>query len=210
MRALLIIDLQNDFCPGGALAVPDGDTIVPTVNDLAATFDHVLLTQDWHPAGHQSFASSHDGHDPYDVIEMPYGDQVLWPDHCVQGTPGAEFHPDLDTTPAELIIRKGFRPEIDSYSAFFENDGTTPTGLTGYLEQRGIDELFLCGLAADFCVKWSALDGRKQGFDVYVVEDATRGIDQDGSLAQAWQEMNEAGVQVISSEAAVTVAAARR
>lgn len=208
MRALLIVDLQNDFCPGGALAVPEGDEIVPTVNELAEDFDHVLMTQDWHPPGHQSFASSHDGHDPYDVIEVDYGEQVLWPDHCVQGTEGAEFHSDLDTTPSELIIRKGFRPEIDSYSAFFENDDETPTGLTGYLKERGIDELFLCGLATDFCVKWSALDGREQGFDVYVIEDATRGIDQDGSLAQAWQDMNEAGVQIISSDAAVAAAAA--
>lgn len=202
MRALLIVDMQNDFCPGGALPVPEGDAIVPLINQLADRFDHVLQTQDWHPARHQSFASQHDGHDPYDTIEMPYGPQVLWPDHCVQGTAGADFHPDLDTTASELIIRKGFRPEIDSYSAFFENDGETPTGLTGYLRERGIDTLFVCGLATDFCVKWSALDGRKQGFDVFVVEEATRGIDQDGSLAQAWKEMNEAGVQVVSAEAA--------
>jgi len=202
MRALLIVDMQNDFCPGGALAVPEGDEVVPVINDLANEFDHVLQTQDWHPAGHQSFASSHPQHDPYDVIEVDYGEQVLWPDHCVQGTEGAEFHPDLDTTHTELILRKGFRPEIDSYSAFFENDGETRTGLTAYLRERGIDTLFLCGLAADFCVKWSAVDGRKEGFDVFVVEDATRGIDQDGSLAAAWKEMNDAGVQVVSSEAA--------
>jgi nicotinamidase/pyrazinamidase len=202
MRALLIVDMQNDFCPGGALAVPEGDEVVPVINDLANEFDHVLQTQDWHPAGHQSFASSHPQHDPYDVIEVDYGEQVLWPDHCVQGTEGAEFHPDLDTTHTELVLRKGFRPEIDSYSAFFENDGETRTGLTAYLRERGIDTLFLCGLAADFCVKWSAVDGRKEGFDVFVVEDATRGIDQDGSLAAAWKEMNDAGVQVVSSEAA--------
>ena len=202
MRALLIVDMQNDFCPGGALAVPEGDEVVPVINDLANEFDHVLQTQDWHPAGHQSFASSHSQHDPYDVIEVDYGEQVLWPDHCVQGTEGAEFHPDLDTTHTELILRKGFRPEIDSYSAFFENDSETRTGLTAYLRERGIDTLFLCGLAADFCVKWSAVDGRKEGFDVFVVEDATRGIDQDGSLAAAWKEMNDAGVQVVSSEAA--------
>ena len=202
MRALLIVDMQNDFCPGGALAVPEGDEVVPVINDLANEFDHVLQTQDWHPAGHQSFASSHPQHDPYDVIEVDYGEQVLWPDHCVQGTEGAEFHPDLDTTHTELILRKGFRPEIDSYSAFFENDGETRTGLTAYLRERGIDTLFLCGLAADFCVKWSAVDGRKEGFDVFVVEDATRGIDQDGSLPAAWKEMNDAGVQVVSSEAA--------
>jgi nicotinamidase/pyrazinamidase len=202
MRALLIVDMQNDFCPGGALAVPEGDEVVPVINDLANEFDHVLQTQDWHPAGHQSFASSHPQHDPYDVIEVDYGEQVLWPDHCVQGTEGADFHPDLDTTHTELVLRKGFRPEIDSYSAFFENDGETRTGLTAYLRERGIDTLFLCGLAADFCVKWSAVDGRKEGFDVFVVEDATRGIDQDGSLAAAWKEMNDAGVQVVSSEAA--------
>ena len=208
MEALLIVDLQNDFCPGGALAVPEGDTIVPVVNELAREFDHVLQTQDWHPEGHQSFASSHADKDPYDVIEVDYGEQVLWPDHCVQGTEGANFHPELDTTHSELIIRKGFRPDIDSYSAFYENDGETPTGLTGYLKGRGIDTLYLCGLATDFCVKWSAVDGKKEGFDVYVIEDATRGIDQDGSLAQAWDEMNNAGVQVVSSDAALDLAVA--
>ncbi|MFB6271811.1 MAG: bifunctional nicotinamidase/pyrazinamidase [Salinibacter sp.] len=208
MRALLIADIQNDFCPDGALGVPEGDAIVPVVNDLMEGFDHVVMTQDWHPPGHESFASSHPEHDPYDVIEVDYGDQILWPDHCVQGTEGAEFHPDLNTTPVEMIIRKGFRPDIDSYSAFYENDRETPTGLTGYLRGRGIDTLYVCGLAADFCVKWSALDGRKEGFDVYVIEDATRGIDQNGSLAQAWDEMNEAGVQVISSEAAMDLAVA--
>jgi nicotinamidase/pyrazinamidase len=208
MDALLIVDLQNDFCPGGALEVPEGDQIVPLVNDLADQFAHVIQTQDWHPEGHQSFASSHSGHDPYDVIEVDYGDQVLWPDHCVQGTEGAEFHPDLDTAQAELIIRKGFRPEIDSYSAFYENDGETSTGLAGYLRERDIDTLYLCGLATDFCVKWSAVDGRKEGFDVYVIEDATRGIDQNGSLAQAWEEMNDAGVQVVSSDAAMDLAVA--
>lgn len=208
MEALLIVDVQNDFCPGGALAVPGGDEIVPLVNDLAGQFDHVLQTQDWHPPGHQSFASSHPGRDPYDVIDADYGEQVLWPDHCVQGTDGAAFHPDLDTTQAELIIRKGFRPEIDSYSAFYENDGTTPTGLAGYLREREIDTLYVCGLATDFCVKWSALDGRDEGFDVYVIEDATRGIDQEGSLAAAWDEMNDAGVQVVSSEAALDLTVA--
>jgi nicotinamidase/pyrazinamidase len=206
MHALLIVDLQNDFCPGGALAVPEGDEIVPAVNRLAGAFDPVIQTQDWHPAGHQSFASSHPEHDPYDVIEVDYGEQVLWPDHCVQGTKGAAFHPDLDTRASDLILRKGFRPEIDSYSAFYENDGTTPTGLKGYLDERGIDTLVVCGLATDFCVKWSAVDARKEGFDVYVVEDATRGIDQDGSLAAAWDEMNEAGVQVVSSDAARVLA----
>lgn len=202
MRALLIVDVQNDFCPGGALEVPEGDEVVPVINNLVGAFDHVLQTQDWHPAGHQSFASSHPQHDPYDVIEVGYGEQVLWPDHCVEGTDGAAFHPDLDTTHTELVLRKGFRPEIDSYSAFFENDGETRTGLAGYLRERGIDTLYVCGLATDFCVKWSAVDGRAEGFDVFVVEEATRGIDQNGSLAQAWKEMNDAGVQVISAEAA--------
>jgi nicotinamidase/pyrazinamidase len=200
VRALLVIDLQNDFCPGGALAVPEGDAIVPVVNDLVAAFDHVLQTQDWHPPGHQSFASSHAGRDPFDTIEVSYGEQTLWPDHCVQGADGAAFHPDLDTTATELIVRKGFRPAIDSYSAFFENDGTTPTGLTGYLRERGLDTLVLAGLATDFCVKWSALDGRKQGFDVTVVEDATRGLDTNGSLQAAWDAMHDAGVHVRTSE----------
>lgn len=208
MQALLVIDVQNDFCPGGALPVPEGDAVIPVINELTGRFHHVLQTQDWHPDGHQSFASSHDEHAPYDTIAVDYGEQVLWPDHCVQGTEGAAFPPDLDTTPTELIIRKGFRPQIDSYSAFYENDGTTRTGLAGYLRERGIDTLYLCGLATDFCVKWSALDGRKEGFDVYVIEDATRGIDQDGSLAAAWKAMNEAGVQVISAEAAHDVVAA--
>jgi len=206
MNALLIVDMQNDFCPGGALAVPEGDEIVPLINDLAETYDHVIQTQDWHPAGHQSFASVHEGHDPLDVIEVEYGPQTLWPDHCIQGSEGAEFHPDLDTSQTELIIRKGFRPQIDSYSAFFENDDETPTGLTGYLRERGIDTLVVVGLAADFCVKWSAVDGVKQGFDVYVVEDATRGIDADGSLADAWEEMNKTGVQIVSSDAARALA----
>ena len=199
MDALLIIDLQNDFCPGGALAVPEGDTIIPTVNRLIDTFEHVLQTQDWHPREHRSFASAHRGKDPYDTVEMDYGEQILWPDHCVQGTSGADFHPNLNSTPTELIVRKGFRPEIDSYSAFFENDQKTPTGLTGYLRERNIDTLYLCGLATDFCVKWSALDAREQGFDVYVIEDAVRGIDQDGSLARAWEDMAEAGAERIAS-----------
>ncbi|NBC18805.1 MAG: bifunctional nicotinamidase/pyrazinamidase [Bacteroidetes bacterium] len=200
MRALLVIDVQNDFCPGGALPVPEGDVVVPVINELMAAFDHVVLTQDWHPEGHHSFASSHAGKGPYDTVEMDYGEQVLWPDHCVQGTAGADFHPDLNTTRAELIIRKGFRPEIDSYSAFFENDQETPTGLTGYLRERGIDTLVVVGLATDFCVKWSALDGCEQGFTVHVVEDATRGIDTNGSLAAAWDAMHEAGVQVLEAE----------
>ncbi len=202
MHALLVVDVQNDFCPGGALPVPEGDTIVPTVNRLMEGFDAVVLTQDWHPAEHQSFASQHAGHAPYDTIEMAYGEQVLWPDHCVQGSEGAAFHDELNTDRADLIIRKGFRPEIDSYSAFYENDGTTATGLTGYLNARSIDTLVVVGLATDFCVRWSATDGRSEGFSVYVVEDATRGIDQNGSMDAAWKAMGDAGVQVISSDAA--------
>ena len=206
MHALLVVDIQNDFCPGGALPVPEGDAIVPAVNTLMNAFNAVILTQDWHPPAHQSFASQHEGHAPYDTIGMPYGEQVLWPDHCVQGSDGAAFHPDLNTDRADLIIRKGFRPEIDSYSAFYENDGTTVTGLTGYLEARGIDGLVVVGLATDFCVKWSATDGATEGFDVWVVEDATRGIDQNGSMDAAWKAMGDAGVQVISSDAAAMLA----
>jgi len=200
--ALLIVDVQNDFCPGGALAVPEGAAVVPPVNELAAAFDCVLQTQDWHPDGHHSFASQHAGKEPMDTIEMDYGEQVLWPDHCVQGSQGARFHPDLDLRPTEAIFRKGFRPEIDSYSAFYENDHETPTGLTGYLHERSIRRLYLCGLATDFCVKWSALDARREGFETRVIDDAVRGIDQDGSLAAAWDEMREAGVEVVGSDAA--------
>ena len=209
-KALLAIDLQNDFYEEGALAVPNASEINQKVNQLLESnvYKVIIASQDWHPKKHLSFASNHN-REPF----SPYSDQeglgpVLWPDHCVQGTEGAAFHPDLDTTQAELIIRKGFRPQIDSYSAFYENDGETPTGLAGYLHERGIDTLYLCGLATDFCVKWSAVDGRKEGFDVYVVEDATRGIDQNGSLSQAWEEMNDAGVQVVSSAAALDLAVA--
>ena len=200
MDALLIVDVQNDFCPGGALEVPKGDEIIPVINKLSESFDHVIQTQDWHPAGHSSFASSHADKEPYDTIEMPYGKQVLWPDHCVQGSQGAEFHPELNTTQSELIIRKGFRKDIDSYSAFYENDNSTKTGLTGYLNERGIDSLYVVGLATDFCVKWSVIDGCKEGFDIAVVEDAVAGIDIDGSVNQAWKEMEEAGATVISSQ----------
>ena len=199
MRALLVVDVQNDFCPGGALAVPDGDAVVPVVNSLSARFEHVLMTQDWHPPGHRSFASAHPGRAPYDVIRVDYGDQILWPDHCVQGTPGAGFHPALRVERAELILRKGFRREIDSYSAFFENDQHTPTGLAGYLRERGIEVLYLAGLATDFCVHWSAVDGRRLGFDVYVVEDAARGIDARGSMATAMAAMHRAGVRFTRS-----------
>lgn len=205
MRALLVIDVQNDFCPGGNLAVPDGDAIVPHVNALMEAFDHVVLTQDWHPAGHYSFASSHERKTPFETIKAPYGDQILWPDHCIQGTPGAAFHPDLNVDKAEVIIRKGFRPSIDSYSAFMENDHETSTGLAGYLRERGIDTLYLVGLATDFCVKWSALDGHSSGFEVYVVEEAVRGIDTEGSLAQAWEEMADAGVHVVSVDEVMPV-----
>lgn len=201
MNALLIVDLQNDFCPGGALEVPNGDAIVPVINKLLPRFDTVLQTQDWHPAGHSSFASSHDGKEPFDTIEMPYGEQVLWPDHCVQDSEGAAFHPDLDTSQSQLIVRKGFRKQIDSYSAFYENDDTTSTGLSGYLRERNIDKLFVVGLATDFCVKWSVLDGLKEGFSITVVEDAVKGIDLDGSVAQAWDEMQIAGaIRTQSSE----------
>ncbi len=192
-HALIVIDVQNDFCPGGALAVPNGDEIVAPINAMMPDFDAVILTQDWHPAGHSSFASSHPGKAPYDLVEMPYGPQVLWPDHCVQGTPGAEFRPDLRTD-ADLILRKGFRSAIDSYSAFFENDRTTPTGLEGYLRTRGIDRLTLVGLATDFCVHYSAVDAARLGFDVTVRTDVCRAIDLDGSLAAAEQAMRDAGV----------------
>jgi nicotinamidase/pyrazinamidase len=180
--ALLIIDLQNDFCPGGALAVNEGHQIIPLVNQLARRFEHVILTQDWHPRGHISFASSHPGTKPFDTIEVAYGTQTLWPDHCVQGTSGAAFHPDLDVPHAALIVRKGFRREIDSYSAFLEDDHKTPTGLASYLRERGLKRLFLCGLAYDFCVRYSAIDGTAAGFECLVIEDATRPVALPGSV----------------------------
>lgn len=192
-KALIVIDVQNDFCPGGALAVAGGDEIVGGINALMADFDAVILTQDWHPAGHSSFASSHDGQDPMSVVEMPYGPQVLWPDHCIQGSDGAAFHKDLRTD-GDLIIRKGFNPAIDSYSAFFENDHTTPTGLEGYLRTRGIDDVTMVGLALDFCVNYSAVDAAKLGFKVTVREDLCRAIDFDGSLAAARAGMTDVGV----------------
>ncbi|WP_084861630.1 bifunctional nicotinamidase/pyrazinamidase [Salibaculum halophilum] len=192
-HALVVIDVQNDFCPGGALAVDEGDRIVPGINALMADFGAVILTQDWHPAGHSSFASSH-GADPMTMTEMPYGPQVLWPDHCVQGTHGAAFHADLATDRADLIIRKGFNPALDSYSAFFENDHATPTGLEGYLRARGIDTLTMVGLATDFCVNWSAVDAAKLGFTVTVRRDLCRAIDLDGSLDGALSAMTDAGV----------------
>ena len=196
-EALIVIDIQNDFCPGGALAVDNGDEVVPIINRLIQQFDHVILTQDWHPAGHSSFASSHSGKAPFETIAMPYGEQTLWPDHCVQGTQGAEFHPGLEWTKAELIIRKGFRGGIDSYSAFFENDHETPTGLAGYLRERGIAKVTLAGLATDFCVAYSALDARTQGFDATVVLQACRAIDLGGSLAAMTQRMKAAAVELV-------------
>ncbi len=197
MHALIVIDVQNDFCPGGALAVSGGDEIVAPINELMGEFDAVVLTQDWHPSGHSSFASSHTGKAPLEMIDMPYGPQVLWPDHCVQGSKGAEFHAGLQVNRADLIIRKGFRPEIDSYSAFFENDQTTPTGLEGYLRSRGITDLTMVGLATDFCVNFSAVDAAQLGFDVTVREDLCRAIDIDGSLAAARDGMIKAGAKIL-------------
>ncbi len=193
---LLLIDIQNDFCPGGALAVPGGDEIIPAVNRLAARFAHVALTQDWHPAGHRSFASAHAGRAPYESVAFPYGMQTLWPDHCVQDTPGAALHSALHVPHAELVLRKGFRPEIDSYSAFYENDRSTPTGLAGYLRERGFARVVLCGLATDFCVAYSAIDARRLGFETVVLLDACRAIDLGGSLAAALAAMREAGVEL--------------
>ena len=196
-RALIVVDVQNDFCPGGALAVAEGDATVAVINRLSQRFGHVAVTQDWHPSGHSSFASSHPSSRAFETIAMPYGPQTLWPDHCVQGTSGAALHPLLSTERAELIIRKGFRPEIDSYSAFFENDQRTPTGLAGYLRERGLKKIFLVGLATDYCVHYSAVDARRLGFDTVVIEAGCRAIDLNGSLAAAWTSMQEAGVQRI-------------
>jgi nicotinamidase/pyrazinamidase len=197
---LLIVDIQNDFLPGGALAVPGGDAVVPLVNRLARHFPHTALTQDWHRPGHRSFASSHAGRAPFETIELDYGSQILWPDHCVQGSPGADFSRGLDVPQAELIIRKGYRREIDSYSAFCEADGRTYTGLAGYLRERGIGRVFIAGLATDFCVAYSAVDARKLGFEACVIEDACCAIDTGGSLAAAWQRMNAAGVMQTTSD----------
>ena len=194
---LLVIDVQNDFCPGGALAVADGDAVVPVINRLAERFDHVVLTQDWHPAGHSSFATSHPGAAAFSTVTMPYGPQTLWPDHCIQGTPGAAFHPQLATDKAELVIRKGFRAAIDSYSAFFENDRQTPTGLAGYLRERGLARIVMVGLATDYCVHYSALDARRLGFETAVVLAGCRAIDLAGSLPSATAAMREAGVTLV-------------
>ena len=194
--ALIVIDVQNDFCPNGALAVTGGDEIVTGINALMDEFHAVILTQDWHPAGHSSFASTHPGKAPFEMAQMPYGPQVLWPDHCIQGSVGADFHPDLNSNRADMIVRKGFRPAIDSYSAFFENDHETPTGLHGYLQERGISKLTTVGLATDFCVNFSAVDAAKLGYDVLLREGLCRAIDMDGSLEAAMDGMRDAGVRI--------------
>ncbi|MFN1833724.1 bifunctional nicotinamidase/pyrazinamidase [Balneola sp. MJW-20] len=200
MKALIVVDIQNDFCPGGALAVEEGDQIIPAVNLLANAFDCVVYTQDWHPDEHFSFASNHDNKEAYQTINAEYGEQILWPDHCIQGSKGAEFHPELNTDHADMIVRKGYRPNIDSYSAFFENDHSTRTGLKGYLIDRNVDELHICGLATDFCVKWSAIDALKEGFKTHLIIDAIKGIDLDNSVEQAMTEMNEAGIHFLRSD----------
>jgi nicotinamidase/pyrazinamidase len=197
---LLVVDIQNDFCPGGALAVPRGDEVVPLINRLATRFVHVVLTQDWHPAEHLSFASSHAGSKPYETIAVSYGAQILWPDHCVQGTPGAQFRQDLQIAHAELVLRKGYHRDIDSYSAFYENDRRTHTGLAGYLRERGLRRVFLAGLAFDFCVRFSAEDAKREGFAVVVFEDACRGIDIGGSVLATRQALAEIGVPCVQAE----------
>jgi nicotinamidase/pyrazinamidase len=198
---LLIVDIQNDFCPGGRLAVPGGHDVVPSINRTAQRFKHAVLTQDWHPAGHLSFASSHRGRQPFETVEAAYGAQILWPDHCVQGTHGAQFHDDLRVPHASLVLRKGFRPTIDSYSAFYENDRTTPTGLAGYLRERGLTRVFVAGLALDFCVRYSAEDARREGFAVVVIEDACRGIDMDGSVAATHRSFAGTGITTVREDA---------
>lgn len=196
---LIVVDAQNGFMPGGGLPVPRGNEVVPVINRLGSKFSNVVLTQDWHPAGHASFASSHAGKVPYDMMDMPYGPQVLWPDHCVQGTHDAALHNDLHLPHAQLIIRKGFHRQVDSYSAFMEADRKTTTGLAAYLQARGLRKVYICGLATDFCVAWTALDARAAGFEAVVIEDACRAIDLNGSLATAWQQMLAAGVQRMQS-----------
>ncbi|HWE84947.1 MAG TPA: bifunctional nicotinamidase/pyrazinamidase [Terracidiphilus sp.] len=196
---LLVVDVQNDFCPGGALAVPEGDAVIPVIHRVAPMFQHVLLTQDWHSPHHLSFASAHAGRQPFQTIHVSYGEQTLWPEHCIQGSKGAEFHPDLDLPQAELILRKGFRPEVDSYSAFFENDHATATGLAGYLRERGITRVFLCGLAYDYCVGYSALDARRLGFEAAVIRDACRAIDLNGSVKAMEQQFAATGVATVDA-----------
>ena len=198
---LVVVDVQNDFCQGGSLAVPEGDLVVPVINRLAGRFSAVVATQDWHPAGHKSFASTHPGKTPFETTELDYGEQTLWPDHCVQGTPGAEFHPDLEAGRFDIIVRKGFRRHIDSYSAFFENDRKTPTGLDGYCKARGFERAFFCGLAGDFCVFYSAMDAAEAGFQTFFIEDACRDIDLAGSKAEARQAMRNRGIAIVTSEA---------
>ena len=198
---LVVVDAQNDFMPGGALAVPGGDEVVPVINRLAARFENVVLTQDWHPRNHASFASTHPGKKPFEKIRLAYGEQVLWPDHCVQGTSGAAFHPDLGVTHAQLVVRKGHHREVDSCSAFMEGDRKTTTGLAGYLRERAFRNLYFCGLATDFCVAWSAIDARAAGFEATVIEDACRAIDLEGSLGRAWSDMTKAGVRRVQSAA---------
>jgi nicotinamidase/pyrazinamidase len=197
--ALIVVDVQNCFTPGGSLAVGKGDEIIPLINRIAKAFQNVVLTQDWHTANHVSFASSHAGKKPFDVIDLPYGKQVLWPDHCLQGTDGAAIHSGIDIPHAQLVIRKGFNPLVDSYSAFLEADGKSKTGLDGYLSGRGIKSVYVAGLATDFCVAWTALDARKFGLEAIVIEDACRGIDTQGSLAAAWKDMDAAGVKRMQS-----------
>lgn len=196
---LVVVDVQRDFLPGGSLAVPDGDAVIAPINRLIERFPHVVLTQDWHPPGHASFASSHPGRVPFDVIDLAYGPQVLWPDHCVQGTGGAEISPALRAHKAELVIRKGYNPGVDSYSGFQEADRTTRTGLAGYLRERGLARVFCAGLATDYCVAWTALDARAAGFEAFVIEDACRGIDNGGSLARALADLDAAGVRRIGT-----------
>jgi len=197
---LIVVDVQNCFLPGGSLAVKDGEQVIPVINSLAKKFANVVMTQDWHTPDHVSFASAHPDKKPFDLIKLRYGDQVLWPDHCVQGTAGADISKDISIPQAELVIRKGFHKDMDSYSAFFEADHDTPTGLAGYLKQRGLDTVFVTGLATDFCVAWTAMDARRSGFTTYVIEDAARGIDLQGSLAAAWAAMEKAGVKRIKSD----------
>ncbi|MFP3557780.1 bifunctional nicotinamidase/pyrazinamidase [Paraburkholderia sp. SIMBA_049] len=198
-EVLLVVDVQNDFMPDGALAVARGDEIVPLVNQLARRFSHVVLTQDWHPPSHVSFAANHAGRQPFEMMTLPYGEQVLWPTHCVQNTPGAALHAELDIPHARAVIRKGHHADVDSYSAFLEADRTTPTGLAGYLRDTGVTRVWCCGLATDYCVAWSALDARAAGFEVAVIEDATRAIDLNGSLDDAWREMRAAGVERVQA-----------
>jgi nicotinamidase/pyrazinamidase len=200
---LLVVDVQNDFCPGGALAVPGGDEIAPLINRAASGFQHVVLTQDWHPAGHRSFASAHPGRKPFEMIELTYGPQVLWPDHCIQGTKGADLHPGLNIPHAELILRKGYHPSIDSYSAFFENDRMTPTGLSSYLRERGFERIFLAGLAFDFCVRYSAEDAHRSGFRTFVLDDACRAIDMSGSREEARKSFAALSIPCLSVEFAL-------